>query len=162
MTPERLKALKTAMQRQQRQTQADGLPAERIDAEALLILQRFICKCGCGKPLDLESDWNPQSTPPGYPVVAHEFFRAGKKSPGHTLGNVWWWRWECNRREAGPETVAAAKGKRFEVRKPEPVAEAEPPSRKMGKAVWRPANYVSPLSKSSPGYRRPEWKKRTT
>ena len=115
LTPARLKALKTAMKRQQTETADRGLPHEHIDAEALLILQRYLCKCGCGQPLDLESKWDAESPPPGYPVVAHEFFRRGKNSPGHVLGNVWWWRHQCNAREAAKENVARGRSNYHQV-----------------------------------------------
>lgn len=155
-SPERVKALKAAMQRQQRETEKRGLPSERIDAEALLILQRYACKCGCGKPLDLVSEWNPESPPPGYPVVAHEFYRRGKQSPGHTLGNVWWWRHECNAREAAKENVARGRGQRLEVRKPEPVC-ADTDGAERRNERGSPA--VSRLSKKHPGYVKKEWRK---
>ncbi len=117
LTPTRLKALKTAMKRQQTETRERGLPHEHIDAEALLILQRYLCKCGCGQPLDLEGEWIPETPPPGYPVVAHEYYRRGKNSPGHVIGNVWWWRHECNSREAAKENVARGRANKHEVHK---------------------------------------------
>ena len=157
LTPERIAKLKKQMQRQERETrEKHNLPTERIDAEALLILQGYTCKCGCKQPLDLESEWDQQSPPAGYPVVAHEYFRKGKKSPGHVLGNVWWWRHECNAREAGPETTAFHKGNRFAVNKPVVFDEIEKPkpkkswpAREMKSRGFQkpPQGYVGPLSK---------------
>ena len=102
-----------ARERAQRtETKARGLPVLPCDPEALWMLQRGMCTCPECK--------GEQPLVAGQVVIAHVFFRAGKGSPGHVPHNVALWNDGCNRREAGPETTAAAKGKRFEVRKPEP------------------------------------------
>lgn len=164
---DRIDRLKKAMKRQQSETDKRGLPAEHIDAEALLILQGFTCKCGCGQALDLTSEWDAENPPPGYPVVAHEFYRRGKNSPGHVLGNVYWWRHECNAREAAKENVARGRGNRMAVRRSGEDAEAQDEAGDGYPAVSRvsasspkrrkPAGYVSPLSKHHPAYRKPKF-----
>ena len=164
LPPARLALLRKAMKRQQTETANRGLPAVHIDAEALLILQGYRCKCGCGEPLDLESEWDAENPPPGYPVVAHEFYRRGKNSPGHVLGNTWWWRHACNAREAAKENVSRGRGNRMAVRRSGEDAEAQDEAGTDRPAVSRvsasspnrrkPANYISPLSKKHPGYRK--------
>ena len=165
--PARLALLRKAMKRQQTDTAERGLPAEHIDAEALLILQGYRCKCGCGEPLDLESPWDAENPPPGYPVVAHEFYRRGRNSPGHVIGNVWWWKFSCNAREAAKENVARGRGNRMAVRRSGEDAEAQDEAGVDRPAVSRvsapspkrrkPAGYVSPLRKQHPGYRKPKF-----
>lgn len=132
LPPGRDTLLKAAMSRQERETRQRGLPAEYVDAVALITLQQGKCKCGCGQPLDLESTWVPKDPPPGYPVVAHEFFRRGKNTPGHVIGNVWWYRQECNAREAAPENRARGKSNRMgiELLKKDPKPDAEKPKPK--------------------------------
>lgn len=97
---------------QRRETAKRGLPARPCSPEALWMLQRGMCGCNeCegNRPLII-----------GEIVIAHPHYRAGKGSPGHVPTNVALWNDACNRREAGPEKTALAKGKRMEVRKPEP------------------------------------------
>jgi hypothetical protein len=146
--PARLALLRKAMKRQQRETADRGLPAEHIDAEALLILQGYRCKCGCGEPLDLESKWDAENPPPGYPVVAHEFYRRGKNSPGHVLGNTWWWRFQCNAREAAKENVARGRGNRMAVRRSSEDAEAGSVADGVDRPLPRSASASSPKRRS--------------
>ena len=79
------------------------------------MLQRGMCTCNeCRGEVPLD---------PSPVVIAHIKFRGGVGSPGHVPHNVALWNAGCNQREAGPETSAMWKGRRMEVKKPEP---AEP------------------------------------
>lgn len=108
--PEALKRLKEAEARQRNETKARGLPAEAVSVEGKLLLQRFLCGCGCGEPLDFNAEWMPKDTPPGYPVIAHRLARGSRG--GHVVGNVFIDRWACNKRDASPDTSGAASVKR--------------------------------------------------
>jgi hypothetical protein len=109
--PEALARLRTAERRQRAETKARGLPAEPVSVEGLLLLQRNLCGCKCGEPLDFAAVWTPKDTPPGFPVIAHRLARGSKG--GHVVGNVFIDRFACNKRDAGPDTSGAASVKRF-------------------------------------------------
>lgn len=108
--PEALERLRKAEASQRSETKRRGLPAEPVSVEGKLLLQRYLCGCGCGAPLDFASEWKPKDTPPGYPVIAHRLARGSKG--GHVVGNVFIDRWACNKRDASPDTSGAASVKR--------------------------------------------------
>lgn len=91
---------------QRRETAKRGLPAVSVSVEGLWLIQNGCCacdKCRCTVPLVV-----------GKIVIAHRHFRGGVGSPGHMPHNVQLWLEQCNAREAGPETSAMWKGRRFE------------------------------------------------
>lgn len=108
-----LKRLQVAEQRQRAATKERGLEAEPVCVEGLLLLQRNLCGCKCGDPLDFETPWDEKAPPPGYPVIAHRLARGSRG--GHVVGNVFVDRWACNSRDAKPDTTGAASVKRFAV-----------------------------------------------
>lgn len=146
--PEALARLRTAERRQRTETKARGLPAEAVSVEGLLLLQRNLCGCKCGAPLDFEAAWSAKDTPPGYPVIAHRIARGSRG--GHVVGNVFIDRHACNKRDAGPDTSGAASVKRFTPdfsRKDEPELVETRPSRSPSTWQRKPDGYVSKLSK---------------
>lgn len=98
---------------QRRETLKKNLRAEPVSVEGLLLLQRNLCGCGCGEPLDFESPWDPKNPPPGYPCIAHRLSRGSKGE--HTAKNVSVDRTACNARDAKVDTSGAASVKRFAV-----------------------------------------------
>ena len=120
---------------QRRETKKRGLPALPVSVEGLWLVQRGMCTCNeCRGEVPLVV---------GKIVIAHPHFRAGKGSPGHVPTNVSLWLEQCNKREAGPETTAMWKGRRFEPDLTRTKAKAKP----KGSFRKPPKNYVSPLSK---------------
>ena len=94
--------------RQRYKTRQMGLPAQPVSIEALWLAQNGMCVCNeCRGHVPLEV---------GDTVIAHEYFRAGKNSPGHVPANVSLWRAACNSREAIKENVAVRKSRRMGVR----------------------------------------------
>lgn len=106
-----IERLQAREQSQRAETKKRGLPAEPVCVEGLLLLQRNLCGCGCGEPLDFESAWNPKNPPPGFPVVAHRLCRGSRG--GHVVGNVFIDRTACNARDARDDNRGAASVKRF-------------------------------------------------
>lgn len=109
--PEALARLKAAEQRQRAETKKRGLTAVPVSVEGLLLIQKFLCGCGCGLPLDFEAKYDPKHTPEGYPIIAHRLARGSRGE--HTPRNVSIDRDACNKRDAGPDTSGAASVKRF-------------------------------------------------
>ena len=94
--------------RQRYKTRQMGLPAQPVSIEALWLAQNGMCVCNeCRGHVPLEV---------GDTVIAHEYFRAGKNSPGHVPANVSLWRASCNSREAIKEKAAVSKSHRMGVR----------------------------------------------
>jgi hypothetical protein len=108
-----LKRLRLAEARQRRETLARGLPAEKVDVEALWEAQAGICGCGCGQALDVETKWDWANPPPLYAVIAHVLARGSHGE--HTSENVALWAYLCNARAGHRETSEAASVKRFAV-----------------------------------------------
>lgn len=98
-------------QAQRSETKARNLPAEPICVEGLLLLQRNLCGCGCGEPLDFDAKWSAKDCPPGFPIIAHRLARGSRG--GHVVGNVFIDRDACNKRDASADTTGAASVKRF-------------------------------------------------
>lgn len=163
--PEALARLKRAEARQRNETKARGLTAVPVSVEGLLLIQRFLCGCGCGEPLDFTSEWDEKSPPAGYPVIAHRLARGSRGE--HTPRNLGIDRHACNARDAKADTSGAASVKRHTPDMQRKLLQPKDdfPSRDPGKAAnggWgeRPQGYVSPLSRKSKFYRKPAWGKR--
>lgn len=94
--------------RQRYKTRKMGLPSQPISVEALWLTQNGMCICNeCRGHVPLIV---------GDTVIAHEYFRAGKNSPGHVPANVSLWLSACNSREAAKEKAALRKARRMRVR----------------------------------------------
>lgn len=144
--PDALLRLRTAERRQRKETLDRGLTAVPVSVEGLLLIQKFLCGCGCGLPLDFEAKYDPKETPPGYPVIAHRLARGSRGE--HTPRNVSIDRDACNKRDARPDTSGAASVKRFtpDHSKKDPLSlpleGVELRDReKMGGGFWRPKNF---------------------
>ncbi len=93
--------------RQRYKTRRMGLPAQPVSVESLWLTQNGMCVCNeCRGHVPLEI----RDT-----VIAHEYFRAGRNSPGHVPTNVSLWLSACNSREAVKEKAALRKAHRMRV-----------------------------------------------
>jgi hypothetical protein len=135
LPPEAIARLRAAEARQRAETIRRDLPAAYIDVCALWALQRGLCGCGCGEPLDPLAVWSdPARVPPGLIVIAHRLSRGSKG--GHVPGNVWLDRWACNHRDAAPDASGAAKMKRFAVDRTKRAAKRWAPKPKPKPSRW--------------------------
>ena len=143
-----LDRMQRAEQRQRRETAKRGLKAVPVSVEALWLLQKGLCGCGCGKPLDIESAWDEQNPPHGYPVIAHGLARGSKGE--HTPQNVGLWRHLCNFTASHTEKTEIACVKRHTPVKGRAAARAA--KSRWPKRGFQQAKGPSPLSKHHPNY----------
>lgn len=157
LTPLQLGRLQRALDSHRRRAEKLGIPAHDIRAADLLAKSkkdahgRYLCYAS-GTVLRFDAE----AGEPDKATIGHVFPMSAppENHPGHVLSNLEIESWAHNQEQNNTrDTPEIARGKRFAVRKPEPVApEAEPPSRKMGKQTWRPPGYVSPLNSQHPRY----------
>lgn len=159
--PEALARLRTAERRQRKETLDRGLTAVPVSVEGLLLIQKFLCGCGCGLPLDFEAKYDPKDTPPGYPIIAHRLARGSRGE--HTPRNVSIDRDACNKRDASADTSGAASVKRFtpDMQRKLLAPADDRETRAPGSWSNKPDNYVSPLSKKHRGYQKGRWSTRS-
>lgn len=117
----------------------------------LIIQQDCRCGCGCGRLLDFSK---PR-------LVTDEHLVPLFSQGSNDIENRALWLTECSTRKTALEAPDRAKVRRIEQGKTQADKRAKAKadgSRKMGKQLWRPEGYVSPLSKKSPQYRKQEWR----